>query len=77
MPLKTVGTYGKYRKKDKENRKNHDLKLFDEKISEAAIKGMNNVIANRDRIIRRLTKLLSTNHKIDRLLGKKESLTVS
>ena len=64
----------KYRSKDKENRKNHAPKLSDEEIRDAATKGMNKVIADRDRIMRKLAKSLSTNHEIDRLLGEKERL---
>lgn len=64
----------KYKTRDKESKKNHAPKLSDEEIRDAATKGMNKVIADRDRIMRKLAKSLSTNHEIDRLLGEKERL---
>ena len=58
----------KYRTRDKECRKNHAPNLSEDEIKKAATTGINKVIADRDRIMKRLTKSLSGNHEIDRLL---------
>ena len=42
---------------------------------ETAVRGMNKVIADRDRIMRKLTKSLSANQEIDKLLSEKERLS--
>lgn len=64
----------KYRTRDKESRKNHAPNLSEDEIKRAATEGMNRVIADRDRIMRRLAKSLSGNHEIDRLLKEKNRL---
>ena len=64
----------KYRTRDKESRKNHAPNLSEDEIQRAATAGMNKVIVDRDRIMRRLTKSLAGNHEIDRLLKEKNRL---
>ena len=64
----------KYRIKDKESRKNHGPNLSDEKVKEAAVNGINKVIADRDRIISRLAKALSSENEIESLLAEKNRL---
>lgn len=65
---------GKYRSSDKENRKNHAPNLTDEEIREAAVRGINKVFDNRDRIMRKLQKGLSSHNEIDSLLKEKDRL---
>ena len=65
---------GRYRIKGDVNRKNHAPNLTDSHIRNAAVIGFNKVIAERDKIIRRLNDSISSDKEINDLLDKKNKL---